>query len=406
MKKSLRRQHRRGVAVALAFTAPLALFMIAFFLVPLFSLLLRAVWSPEVHEALPRTTPLLMKWNQRDLPDPQIYLLLSQDLLEAKDGGRFGRLSQKLDYDLPGFRTLLNRTVRQISKIRAEGDLQGSTIKHDLIDYDKRWADLDYWRVLTRNLSPLTPSYILAAIDLRQDPNGEVNATPDSEAVYLSILRKTFQISAVVTLAALVLGYPLAYWLTSLPPRRLSIVMLCILIPFWSSVLVRVASWMVLLQREGLVNKLLIASGLTDVPIELLFNRLGVYISMVHILLPVMVLPLYSVMKNIPVTYQNAAISLGSHPFAAFWRIYVPQTLPGIVAGTLLVFIMALGYYIAPMLLGGASDQMLSYYVAYFTNQSVNWGLACALGGLLLVATGLTFAVYRILSSLGLRAAR
>jgi putative spermidine/putrescine transport system permease protein len=126
----------------------------------------------------------------------------------------------------------------------------------------------------------------------------------------------------------------------------------------------------------------------------LLFNRVGVYIAMTHILLPFMILPLYSVMKSIPSTYQRAAVSLGSHPFAAFWRVYVPQTYAGIAAGALLVFILAIGYYITPALLGGPDDQMVSYYVAYYTNVTINWGMACALGGLLLAVTLVLYAVY------------
>jgi putative spermidine/putrescine transport system permease protein len=170
--------------------------------------------------------------------------------------------------------------------------------------------------------------------------------------------------------------------------------MVLVLIPFWTSVLVRVAAWIVLLQSEGLVNKALIGAGLIDQPFALLFNRVGVYISMTHILLPFMILPLYSVMKSVPPTYQRAAVSLGSHPFAAFWRVYVPQTYPGIGAGVLLVFILAIGYYITPALLGGPNDQMVSYYIAYFTNVTINWGMACALGALLLAATLVLYVIY------------
>jgi len=198
-----------------------------------------------------------------------------------------------------------------------------------------------------------------------------------------------------VTLCSLLLAYPLAYWLSTMSERRANLFMILVLIPFWTSILVRVAAWMVLLQSEGLVNKTLMALHVTQAPLELLFNRTGVYISMTHILLPFMILPLYSVMKSIPPTYLRAAISLGSHPFAAFWRVYVPQTYPGIGAGVLLVFILALGYYITPALLGGANEQMVSYYVAYFINVSINWGMACALGALLFAATLVLYSVYR-----------
>ena len=171
--------------------------------------------------------------------------------------------------------------------------------------------------------------------------------------------------------------------------------MILVLVPFWTSILVRVAAWIVLLQSEGLVNRGLMGAGLISEPLALLFNRTGVIISMVHILLPFMILPLYSVMKSVPPTYVRAAVSLGSSPLAAFLRVYVPQTYPGIGAGALLVFILAIGYYVTPALLGGADDQMLSYYIARYTNVEVNWGMACALGALLLAATLLLYGVYR-----------
>jgi putative spermidine/putrescine transport system permease protein len=167
-----------------------------------------------------------------------------------------------------------------------------------------------------------------------------------------------------------------------------------VLLPFWTSVLVRVAAWIVLLQNEGLINKTLIAVGITHEPIQLVFNQVGVYIAMVHIMLPFMILPVYSVMKGIPVVYVKAAISLGSHPFAAFWRIYFPQTLAGLGAGSLLVFIITIGYYITPALLGSPKEQMMSYFVAFYTNVTINWGMAAALGTLLLLVTLILYAVY------------
>ncbi len=208
-------------------------------------------------------------------------------------------------------------------------------------------------------------------------------------------MARTFQISAVVTLFCLLLGYPLAYWLSTLSARKANMLMILVLVPFWTSILVRVAAWIVLLQSNGLVNRSLMGMGLTDEPLPLLFNRLGVVIAMVHILLPFMILPLYSVMKSVPATYLRAAVSLGSSPLAAFFRVYMPQTYPGMGAGGLMVFILSIGYYVTPALLGGADDQMLSYYIAQYTNVNVNWGMACALGAVLLTATLVLYALYR-----------
>jgi putative spermidine/putrescine transport system permease protein len=171
-------------------------------------------------------------------------------------------------------------------------------------------------------------------------------------------------------------------------------------LPFWTSLLVRTAAWIVLLQNQGLVNRALIGLGLVDQPLQLIFNRVGVVVAMTHVLLPFMVLPLYSVMKGISPTHMRAAASLGARPATAFRRVYLPQTVPGIGAGCLLVFILALGYYITPALVGGASDQMIAWFVAFNTTQTANWGLGSALGVALLAATLALFAVYNRLIGL------
>ena len=249
----------------------------------------------------------------------------------------------------------------------------------------RRSTEAKYWQAIAKNGSRWTGDYLLASVDLRRSAQGDIERMPEDQRVFGGILARTFGISAIVTLWCLVLAYPLAYWLSTLPPRRANVLM----------ILVRVAAWIVLLQSAGLVNRALLGLGLVEQPLALLFNRTGVIIAMVHILLPFMILPLYSVMKSVPPTYLRAAISLGSSPLAAFVRVYVPQTYPGIGAGALLVFILAIGYYVTPALLGGADDQMLSYYVAQYTNVNVNWGMAAALGALLLATTLVLYGVYR-----------
>ncbi|MEO6322814.1 MAG: ABC transporter permease, partial [Polaromonas sp.] len=273
--------------------------------------------------------------------------------------------------------------------------LSPAEAKEKLLAHDPRWADLPYWWAIAKNSSRWTPDYLLASVDLKRDAQGQVVRVGAEEAAFSDILVRTFSISAVVTLLCILLGYPLAYWLSTLNERRANLMMILVLLPFWTSVLVRIAAWIVLLQSNGLVNRFLMFTGLTGEPVPLLFNRLGVIIAMVHILLPFMILPLYSVMKSVPGNYVRAAVSLGSTPLAAFFRVYVPQTYPGVAAGGLLVFITSIGYYVTPALLGGAGDQMLSYYVAQYTNVDVNWGMACALGSVLLATTLILYAVYR-----------
>jgi putative spermidine/putrescine transport system permease protein len=179
------------------------------------------------------------------------------------------------------------------------------------------------------------------------------------------------------------------------------LLMVLVLLPLWTSLLVRSAAWIVLLQDQGIINDMLQASGMTGAPVRLIYNRPGVIIAMTHVLLPFMVLPIVATMKTISPSHMRAAVSLGAHPAIAFWRVYLPQTLPGVAAGALLVFIMALGYYVTPALVGGADDQMLAYFIAFYTTSSSNWGLAAALGVILLGATAILYAVYSRLVGMG-----
>jgi len=389
-------QVRRDTLAALGLIAPLAVFMLVFFVVPIVMLLGRSAWDPVVAASLPATAQALRGWNGTALPSDAVYAALARDIAQADDAGTLGQVTSRLNYDLPGYRAVIMRTLRKLNA--TDSAILPDTARHTLVAIDSHWGELDYWRVMARDSAPLTSTYLLHAADHRLSAAGSVVAVDSDQAAYVGILGRTFLMSGVVTAIVLVLGYPLTYWLCSLPAARRSRVMMAILIPFWTSVLVRIAAWMVVLPREGLVNKALIAAHVIASPLDLLYNRTGVYISMVHILLPFMVLPLFSVMRGIPRTYQIAAISLGSHPFSAFWRVYAPQSLPGVVAGSMLVFISALGYYIAPALLGGAGDQMLSYYIAYFTNTTINWGLASALSVLLLAATAVLFFIYQKLA--------
>jgi putative spermidine/putrescine transport system permease protein len=395
LKRELKIADAKKRAMALALIAPLAIFLLLIFVVPIGALLTRAVANPEIATALPQTGAALAAWNRHSPPPDDAYAALAQDLTVIADDPSMGALARRLNTEIPGYRSLIAKTARAMPINGDDGKPLGAPqIKAKIIDIDERWNDPAYWQAIAKNKSRYSPFYLLASLDHKQNGFGDiVHADPD-QSIYLNVFARTFVIGVGVTLFSLLLGYPLAYWIASLPARRANLVMVLVLIPFWTSILVRVAAWIVLLQSEGLVNKTLIGTGLIDSPLALLFNRVGVYISMTHILLPFMILPLYSVMKSVPPTYQRAAVSLGSHPFAAFWRVYVPQTYPGIGAGVLLVFILAIGYYITPALLGGPNDQMVSYYIAYFTNVTINWGMACALGALLLAATLLLYVVY------------
>jgi putative spermidine/putrescine transport system permease protein len=293
-----------------------------------------------------------------------------------------------LNYDVAGFRTLMFTTARRVANDPIAAPREA------LIAIDARWGDRETWSAIRRAGGPVTDFYLLAALDLRRDADNAITAAPAAESVFANVLGRTLWISGVVTLACLLLGYPVALFIARQPASSASLLLFLVLLPFWTSLLVRTVAWVVLLQREGILNNLLISVGFVNEPIRMIFNRFAVYVAMVHVLLPFMVLPLYAVMKGISPTYLRAASSLGATPFVAFRRVYLPQTLPGVGAGCLMVFIQALGYYITPALVGGAEDQMISYFIAFYASRTVNWGMAAALSIMLLAATLLLYALY------------
>lgn len=258
-----------------------------------------------------------------------------------------------------------------------------------LAQIDPRWGRPAIWAAMRHADGPLTSHYLLAALDRRLTADDRIVRVAPQQAVFETIFLRTFKISAVVALLCVALGYPVAYLLASLPQRAANPLLILVLLPFWTSALVRTAAWAVLLQSNGVVNNMLQYVGLIDAPLQLIYNRVGVYIAMTHVLLPFFILPLYGVMKGISPTAMRAASSLGAPPLRAFWKVYLPQSLPGVAAGAIIVFTLALGYYVTPALVGGGADQMISASIAFYTNQSLNWGMAAALSLFLLLPLAL-----------------
>lgn len=389
LRAKLKKSQRAYKMKSLALIAPLFLFVLVCFAFPIGTMLSRSVDNPEVNTAMPATTSALSSWDEQALPGEAIFGVLIKELAAAKENGQIMALSKRLNYEIPDYRAVLTKTLRKLP------DDSVSSKRDALIDIDKAWGDVTYWKALKQASSKLTPYYLLASVDHRLDPaTGSIIKADPHQSIYVDIFIRTFYIGGVVTVLCLLLGFPVAYWLATLPEGKSNLLMICVLLPFWTSLIVRTAAWIVLLQSDGLINRTLMFFGIVDAPIQLVFNRTGVIIAMTHVLLPFMILPLYSVMKSIPTNYVRAAISLGAHPFVAFWRVYVPQTFAGLAAGGLLTFILAIGYYVTPALVGGAADQMVSYFVAFYTNKTVNWGMASALGSMLLIATLLLYTVY------------
>ncbi|EWH02586.1 ABC transporter permease [Halomonas sp. BC04] len=338
LKAQLRRAERLRKWKAFGLVAPLALFLIVVFVMPIGSMLWRSVDNTELETVMPLTTAGLQQWDGTGLPDESTMAAFAAELRDSRQGGGLGRIGRRLNYEDTQYRSLLMRTLRGLpASIDTNGDWTAT-----LVEIDEAWGETATWLGIQRAAPPTTDRYLLASVDLERGDNGQIQRIAEGDRLYQAVFQRTLVIAGGVTLICLALGFPLAYLLATLPAKTSNLLMILVLLPFWTSLLVRTAAWIILLQSNGLVNQSLIFTGLIDSPLQLVFNRIGVFFAMVHILLPFMVLPLYSVMKGISPSYQRAAVSLGAHPFAAFWQVYVPQTVSGIAAGTILVFIMAL----------------------------------------------------------------
>ena len=391
VKRRLARLHSIGRWKALALVAPMFLFLMVVFLVPIAILLTRAVDNRDVATVLPKTRAAMVGWHAGDAPTPAIANALVADL-RSSPRASVAEVAKRLNYYQAGLRSLMLKTAREVNA----ADASSQDPLGELRQIDEQWGEPAAWNIIQRALPERTDFYLLAAVDLRRDARGSIVGASDDNAIYRDVILRTFAISGSVMLICLVLGYPVAYWIATAPAATSRKLMLLVLLPFWTSLLVRTTAWVVVLQSGGVVNSVLAWLGIVDPaqPVELIHNRIGVLIAMTHILLPYMVLPIFSVMKSIPPNYMRAAASLGAPPVSAFLRVYLPLTLPGVSAGGLLVFILALGYYVTPALVGGARDQMLSYFIEYFASQVTNWGMAAALSGTLLALVLILYAVY------------
>jgi len=381
----------RRQMVSLALVAPLLLFLIVFFAVPLFTMMKSAVSDPVATSALPASTIALSHWDRSSPLPSETSAAFVEDLRQINDDQLFGDLVRRLNSAKSGFRTLMTKTRTAVN------DTAGPI---DLMAVDKRWADNSYWQVIAiATSSTITDRNLLAAVDLERNASGAIDAIPAGASANRTILVRTFSMSLAVTAACILIGFPFAMIAASVEGWRRQLLLGAVLLPLWTSLLVRTAAWFILLQDTGLINSTLMFLGLTTQPIALIFNRVGVVIAMTHVLLPFMVLPIFSVLVGIPKTLMPAAASLGAHPVRAFLAVLLPLALRGVISGSLLVFMSALGYYITPALIGGAKDQMISSVIAYYATGAANWGMAGALGLVLLIATLLLYVVYLKLSA-------
>jgi putative spermidine/putrescine transport system permease protein len=386
LAQATRRRRRRALLLVL----PLALFVVVTFLAPIAAMLARSLYDPELGRILPRAAAALQSWDGTGLPPETAWQALADDLREARSTGTIGKAGTSLNYEIAGTRSLLTKTAQQLERQPA-GDPEST-----LLAIDQRWGDSDLWGTLKRATGRWTTARYANALDWRITGYATLTPQPPEQRIYVMLFLRTAKVGLLVTVFCLLLGYPVAHLLATLPLRVSNLLMILVLLPFWTSLLVRTTAWIALLQKQGVLNDALVALGLIGEQgrVPLIYNQTGTLIAMTHVLLPFMILPLYSVMRSVSPVYMRAAASLGAKPVTAFRRVYVPQTLPGIGAGSILVFILAIGYYITPALVGGDSGALISNLIAYHMQKSLNWGLAAALATLLLAGVTLLYWLY------------
>ncbi|MEM6371997.1 MAG: ABC transporter permease [Pseudomonadota bacterium] len=521
LKRSLARALRRQKLRALGLIAPLLLFVLITFIVPIASMLFRSVENEIVSNTLPYTVEALASWdsNADALPSDDTFQAMFFDMFIAAEAKRHTRLGTRLNYETTGLSSLFRQSGRQLDDIadisyepledlndawddgetwyalmnardgadtalmaqqrarvaRLTGtdseaavnfvpdaevaallplaareytawavfvatqdgrdpadrdpweavapalliDLQTADLSGydgpsaDLLrntqraglpvpdftaqfsDMDEDWATAEPWQTIQTHSGKYTSGYFLNAVDAQKTADG-MAWQPENKQILITLFGRTIWMSVLIMGCCILLGYPIAWLLANLPMRQANLLLILVLLPFWTSLLVRTSAWKVMLQQQGVINDVLVWIGLVadDNRLIIINNQFGTIVSMTHILLPFMILPMYSVMQTIQPSYLRAAKSLGATNWTAFWRVYFPQSVPGIGAGSILVFILAIGYYITPEIVGGTKGVFISNRIAYHISSSLNWGLAAALGTILLAAVLILYWAY------------
>jgi putative spermidine/putrescine transport system permease protein len=380
LKVALLRAQRRAKIKAFLLVFPLLAFVLLSFIVPIFQMLERSAYN----DMFSHNAPALAQWFTENPQGAEIdesaYAALVADLVVMNKDKTSGEAGMRINYTFPGTVSLFKAAGREAAKMQPP-------FKEKFVALNPLWENPRLWASLRSASTPWSTDFFMVSADMKRSADGGFEQTSPEQRIYVYIYIKTFIFSAVITLVCLLLAFPVAHLLATLPASRANLLMILVLLPFWTSLLVRTSAWIALLQQQGVVNDALVATGIIgdDGRIPMIYNQTGTIVVMTHILLPFMVLPLYSVMRVIPPSYARAARSLGASSWTTFRRIYLPQTLPGIAAGSLLVFILAVGYYITPALVGGADGQLISNFIAFHMSKS-NWSMAAALAAFLLVA--------------------
>ena len=471
LKRKLEQALRASRIRAFGLVLPLLAFILAVLIVPIIVFMSQGLYNPVYANLMPRSAEMVRDWDGSSPPTEAMAEAMVADLIEAREQKTIGKVATRVNQELSGTRSMFTKSARRAKKMEAPY-LQA------LVKADKKWERLETWQAIRVAATSVTPAYYLASLDMKYSGDGSVSRQDADRRIHVTLFLRTLEIALVVTIGAFVLGYPVAWLLANLPARHANLLLILVLLPFWTSILVRTTAWIAMLQGQGVVNDLMAFSGLNQVVLQIslifneygdlgvaslcgndvngviaggenalkslagqpaenltncaasmvqaynaggaeagiaeanrlaeqakswgfgderfsmIYNKFGTLVAMIHILLPFMILPLYSVMKTIPPSYLRAAKSLGASNWTAFWKVYFPQTIAGIGAGGLLVFILAIGYYITPALVGGQDGQMISNFIDFHMRKSLNWSLAAALGGVLLVFVLFLYWIY------------
>ena len=390
LKQAMENAMRRARIRAFVLVLPLLAFVLVTFVAPILQMLHNSVYNDgfTIHEDIGTRvkTPIMVnlrEWFDANPagtePDEAAYAALVEDLRTLGDLRAAGQAGTRINYDLSGSRSLFTKAARSAPELEPP-------FREAMLEQDETWGNPELWSAMRGASSSYTINFYLSALDRTRDAEGNIARVGEERRIYIKLFIRTFLLSMLITGICLVLAYPVAHLLATLPLRYSNMLMILVLLPFWTSLLVRTTSWIVLLQSQGVINDALVGTGVLgdEGRIQMIYNQTGTIVAMTHILLPFMILPLYSVMRQINPSYVRAARSLGANSFTAFRRVYFPQTVPGIGAGVLLVFILAVGYYITPALVGGADGQLISNLIAFHMQKSLNWSIAAALASLLL----------------------
>ena len=390
LELSLKKAERKNKLRALLLVAPLFLFLLITYVFPIGDMLFRSVDDRMITQMLPNTFKSLEKWDGKELPGEETYEAFYKDFYPLAINKESGKLYQRLNYEKSGFSSGLKTTNRKIK------DFEQGNYKEQFMKAHKIWKDIEYWTAMKNTAPNFSYAKYLKGFDLTFDQDRNIVRVDEDRRVHITLWLRTLKVAFWVTIFCFILAYPISHLLATLPMKYSNLLMICVLLPFWTSLLVRTSSWMVLLQQQGPINDLIVFLGLAsdDNRPELMYNVIGTFVAMTQILLPFMVLPLYSVMKTISPSLMRAGKSLGGTPLVSFVKVYFPLTVPGIGAGCLLVFILSIGYYITPALVGGASGSLISNTIAYHMKSSLDWAFASALGTMLLVGVLTIYWIY------------